>query len=167
MPFKAIRPATDADIEWLVGQEHRSDFAAFIHRWTPDEHLRNLADTDKRYLIAEDETYEQVGFVILAGFASKDRNIELVRMAVTRPGGGIGRPLLLSLLELAFNDLGAHRLWLDVFDDNVRAQNIYETVGFHEDGTPRQTAFKTNGQRGSLVVMSLLATEYQARVGRR
>jgi diamine N-acetyltransferase len=167
VPFRAIRPATAADIAWLVGQEHRGDFAAFIHRWPPEDHLRNLADADKRYFIAEDETRERLGFVILAGIASLDRNIEIVRMAVLDPGRGTGKPFLLGVLDRAFKQLGARRLWLDVFEDNGRARGMYEAAGFHEDGTLRQSALKADGRQGILVVMSLLAAEYQEAIGNR
>jgi ribosomal protein S18 acetylase RimI-like enzyme len=88
MPIRAIRPATEADVAWIVAQENRPEFAAFIHRWPGEDHERNLVDADKLYLIALDETQEQVAFVILAGLSSKARSIELVRMAVTRPGVG-------------------------------------------------------------------------------
>jgi diamine N-acetyltransferase len=162
MPIRAIRPATEADVAWIVAQENRPEFAAFIHRWPGEDHERNLVDADKLYLIALDETQEQVAFVILAGLSSKARSIELVRMAVTRPGVGVGKPLLRAVIETAFNKLGANRLWLDVFDDNVRARRAYKAVGFLEEGTLREAALKTDGRLGSLVIMSILAQEYRA-----
>jgi diamine N-acetyltransferase len=165
MPVRTIRPATQADIAWIVSQEQRPDFATFIHRWPPERHERNLVDRDKLYLIAQDEAQERVAFVILAGLSSKARSFELVRMAVTRPGAGIGKPLLMIVMEMAFKKLGASRLWLDVFDDNVRARRVYEAVGFREEGTSGETAVKTDGQLGSLVIMSILATEYQILIG--
>jgi diamine N-acetyltransferase len=166
MPVKAVRLATRADIAWIVSQERRPDFAAFIHRWPLEQHEGNLVDADKLYLIAQDEIQERVAFVILAGLSSKDRNIELVRMAVTRPGAGIGKPLLVTVLELAFNKLGANRLWLDVFDDNVRARRVYEAVGFRQEATSSGAALKADGQRGSLLIMSILAADYRALTGR-
>jgi diamine N-acetyltransferase len=161
MPLDAIRIASDDDIQWLVGQEQRPDFAEFIHRWPTEQHLRNLADADKLYLIAQDEAHERIAFVILAGLSSSPRDIELVRMAVVRPGARIGKPLLAAVTEMAFCDLGASRLWLDVFDDNLRARHAYETAGFHEEAVPPQPARKSDGKPGSLVIMSIREAQYR------
>ena len=36
--------------------------------------------------------------------------------------------------DVARHDLGRARLWLDVFEDNVRARRIYERVGYRQFG---------------------------------
>jgi diamine N-acetyltransferase len=153
-PAATIRQATPADIDWIVAQERRDDLAAFIHRWPAEQHTRNLADPDKRYLIADDATQERIAFVILAGLASRD--IELVRMAVTKSGAGIGKLVLTTAIDLAFDEFGAERLWLDVFADNERARRVYRAAGFREEAVPQQSALKADGQPGSLVIMSIL-----------
>jgi diamine N-acetyltransferase len=165
MTLTGIARATQADIAWIVGQEERPDYAAFIHRWPQEQHERNLADPDKLYLIARDDAGARQAFVILAGLASKARKFELVRMAVVRPGSGIGKPLLTAVMAMAFGELGANRLWLDVFDDNVRAHRLYEAVGFRKEEGPRQIALKADGQRGSLVIMSIAAADYRSLIG--
>lgn len=162
MPVGSIRPATAADVAWIVGQEQRSDFAGFIHRFPPEQHQRNLTDADKLYLIAEDEAHQRAGFVMLAGLSSSDRNIELVRMGVAQPGTGIGRLLLMAAMETVFDKLGAHRLWLDVFADNARARHVYAAAGFREQAAASETVLKADGQPGSLVIMSIHAAEYRA-----
>ncbi len=160
-PVATIRPATAADIDWLAGEERRGDFAAFIHRWPVEQHARNLADPDKRYLIADDAAGQRTAFVILAGLCSAPRDIELVRMAVTRPGAGIGKLLLTTVIAMTFDEFGAERLWLDVFADNARARRVYGAAGFREADVPRQSALKADGQPGSLVIMSILAAHYR------
>jgi diamine N-acetyltransferase len=162
MPLHAVRRAQEADIPWLVSQEQRPDFAAFVHRWPAEQHVGNLRDADKLYLIAEDDSGERIAFVILAGLSSADRSVELVRMAVTRPGAGIGKPLLKSVLDMAFGALNVDRLWLDVFEDNVRARRAYEAVGFCEEEGARQAARKSDGQPGLLLIMSIRAAQYRA-----
>jgi diamine N-acetyltransferase len=161
MPVKAVRTATKADIAWIVSQEQRPDFATFIHRWPREQHERNLVDADKLYLIAVDEEQERLAFIILAGLSSKAKNVELVRMAVTRPSAGVGKPILMTVLDMVFNKLGANRLWLDVFDDNVRARRAYETVGLRKEKTPGAIALESDGQSGSLIIMSIVAAKYR------
>src|SRR5439155_27103353 len=76
MPVKAVRPATEADIAWIVSQEQRLDFAAFIHSWPREQHQRNLDDADMLYLIAVDEEQERLAFIILSRLSSKTKEIK-------------------------------------------------------------------------------------------
>lgn len=163
MTFQPIlRSATPEDIAWIVAQEQRSEFEAFIGHWSAETHLKNLTDPDKRYLMATDEAGQPGAYVILAGLTSPARSIELARIVVAQPGTGLGKPVLHKVIELVFSELNANRLWLDVFDDNIRARHTYQTIGFYEEGTLREAVVKRDGSFGSLVIMSILAREYRA-----
>ena len=152
-----LRAASEADIDWIVEQEAREDFSAFIHRSTAQEHRLGLADTDKHYLIDETAEGARLAYVILAGLdsAGAEAEIELMRMAVARPGGGLGQPILRQIIDLAFGEFGANRLWLDVFDDNPRAIRAYQAVGFHEDRPRKPGIARASGQNGTLIVMGI------------
>ncbi len=68
---------------------------------------------------------------------------------------------------MAFRDLKAHRFWLDVKALNQRAQALYASEGFVEEGRLRESVRLTaDGADGydSLIVMSMLDREFQARV---
>jgi RimJ/RimL family protein N-acetyltransferase len=68
---------------------------------------------------------------------------------------------------MAFRDLRAHRIWLDVKQLNTRALALYQSEGFVEEGRLRESVRVTiNGADGydSLIVMSMLDREYAARV---
>jgi len=54
-------------------------------------------------------------------------------------------------------------LWLDVYDDNVRAIAAYERAGFVHEGVLREAMAKSTGEIGSLAIMSILRREYEAR----
>ena len=61
----------------------------------------------------------------------------------------------------------AHRFWLEVKSLNIRALALYASEGFVEEGRLRESVrINHEGADGydSLVVMSLLDREYQARV---
>ena len=71
------------------------------------------------------------------------------------------------LKQMAFRDLHAHRFWLDVKQLNTRALALYASEGFVEEGRLRESVrVSIDGADGydSLVVMSMLDREYQARV---
>ena len=63
-----------------------------------------------------------------------------------------------------FERLNVHRLWLDVFETNQRARNLYESAGFQVEGTLRE-CLRTGEGFASLVVMSMLSSEYCGLVG--
>lgn len=136
--------------------------SAFILRWKRSRHHVNLADDDKRYLILEDQQSRSRGFAVLSGISGEHGVIELTRIMVDQPGQGLGRRFLRAVKEFAFTELGAHRLWLDVFTDNQRAQHVYRSEGFVEEGRLRE-AIRDGDRRRSLIVMSMLADEYGCR----
>jgi diamine N-acetyltransferase len=67
--------------------------------------------------------------------------------------------MMRSIIKKVFEEYGAHRLWLDVFDDNQRARYFYKSVGFKEEGVLRD-AVRRGDRYDSLVIMSILAGEY-------
>jgi RimJ/RimL family protein N-acetyltransferase len=83
---------------------------------------------------------------------------------VDRPGEGFGSRLLAATLDLAFGDLGLHRLDLMVFTDNERALRAYRRIGFVEEGVAREVHRTPEGGFRSMRLMSILAPEWKARV---
>ena len=89
-------------------------------------------------------------------------------MVVQTKGQGTGRAALRVLKRIAFDDLGAHRFWLDVKALNTRAAGLYETEGFVTEGRLRdavRVGALTASGFDSLVVMAMLQPEFAARRG--
>ena len=66
-------------------------------------------------------------------------------------------------VRMAFRDLQAHRFWLDVKARNTRAKALYESEGFVAEGLLRESV-KTDDGYDSLLVMAMLACEFEARL---
>jgi diamine N-acetyltransferase len=156
-----LRAATEADVPFIVVTEHSPQFREYIGTWTSEEHLAAMRDPDTRYFIALNDAGSELGYAILRGLSSEHRNIELKRVVMRSPGQGHGRQVLKFLLEKVFEEFGAHRLWLDVFESNLRARDVYLSLGFQQDGILRESIFR-DGQYHSLLLMSLLDREYHA-----
>jgi RimJ/RimL family protein N-acetyltransferase len=152
-----LRTAGPEDIEAIIAIEARPELADFILRWEPERHRAGLADPDRRYLVM-DGAEGLAAYIILAGLTSPNRSVELVRIVIAEPGGGLGTQALVQLIDLVFGPMGAHRLWLDVFTDNVRARHVYAKLGFREEGVLREAVLR-DGRWRSLVVMALLEHE--------
>jgi diamine N-acetyltransferase len=94
--------------------------------------------------------------------------VELKRLVLQSKGRGLGRRCVRLLKRMAFRDLKAHRFWLDVKSLNARALGLYASEGFVEEGRLRESVRATvgDGTEGwdSLIVMSLLDREFEARV---
>ena len=156
-----LRDATAGDLDFIQALENRPEYLDLVYRWPRDQHLASLKDSNLRYLIGEDEAAEACGFAILRGLTLPERAIELKRVAVATPGQGQGSALLRAVIAHVFEDLGAHRLWLDVYADNARAQAAYRSLGFVEEGRLRDGALRRDGFV-SLILMSILEQEYRA-----
>ena len=159
-----------SDLDFVISVEQDPSNRPFITPWERTQHEGAIRFPDCRHFIVESgEAYAASGFVILQGCRNPHRSLELKRMvlAPSVQGQGIGRTCLRLLAAMAFRDLGAHRFWLDVRSGNTRAQALYRSEGFVEEGRLRESVRVTiDGADGydSLVVMSLLDREYQARV---
>jgi RimJ/RimL family protein N-acetyltransferase len=162
-----LRPTMLSDLEFVISVEQDPLNRPFITPWDRTQHEGAVRFPDFRHFIIEaGEGYASVGFAILQGCRNMHRSIELKRI-VLKPevhDHGIGRACIRRLAQMAFRDLGAHRFWLDVKARNVRAQALYLSEGFVEEGRLRESV-RTDDGYDALVVMSMLDREHAARAG--
>ncbi len=163
-----LRPTMQSDLPYVLSLEQDADNLPFITPWDRTQHEAAIRFPDFRHFIIEGgEGLEAVGFLILVGCRSQHQSLELKRMVVQSKGAGFGRAALRVAKRVAFEDLKAHRFWLDVKLRNTRAKAFYDSEGFVVEGTLRD-AVKTelaDGSQGfdSLVVLSMLHSEFVAR----
>ncbi len=79
-------------------------------------------------------------------------------------GRGYGTEVTQLVVNHALDEVGLHRLALEVFDLNPRARRVYEKCGFVVEGRLRD-ALVWEGQRHDALVMAVLRPD--ARPGRR
>jgi len=156
-----LRRTLAADLDFVLNAEMADENCAFVSAWTREQHEQSLSNPDVLQLILERCLDQQpVGYIIMAGLEQAHQSIEFRRMVVTEKGNGYGREALRSVKKMAFDDLQAHRLWLDVKDFNLRAIKLYESEGFVAEGTLRE-CIKRGERFESLMVFSMLQNEYQ------
>ena len=164
-PAVRLRPTMSSDLDFVISVEQDASNRPFITPWDRTQHEGAIRFPDFRHFIVEAGAgYSSAGFVILQGCRNPHRSIELKRMVLLPAlhGQGIGRECLRWLAQMVFRDLGAHRFWLDVKALNVRAQALYRSEGFVEEGRLRESVRTADGY-DSLIVMSMLANEHAAR----
>ena len=163
-----IRPTMLSDLDCVVSVEQDAHNLPVITPWERTQHEGAIRIPDTRHFIVEaGPEWERTGFVILQGCRNPHRSVELKRIVLQSKGHGLGRACVRLLKRMAFEDLHAHRFWLDVKSLNTRALHLYAREGFVEEGRLRESVrLGPSGADGydPLDVMAMLDREYQARV---
>ena len=158
-----LRPTMQSDLEFVLSLENDPANLPFITPWERTQHEAAIRFPDFRHFIVEGgDDLASVGFLILIGCKSQNLSLELKRMVVQAKGTGFGRAAIRVAKKVAFDDLGAHRLWLDVKTHNLRARALYDSEGFVVEGLLRESV-RVEGGFESLVVMSMLQHEFASR----
>ena len=120
MSVIVVRPAGEADADWVVGTARAvlgSEYQVSLHR--------QFVVTDADVLVAERDG-ERLGFL---SWDATDDGCETLAIAAARRGEGVGRALMSALHGIA-GDLGCARLRVVTTDANVGARRFYERLGY-------------------------------------
>lgn len=157
-----LRRTLESDLDFVLDAELSDENSSFVIAWTHEQHKQALSNKDLLHLIVERcDDHKPVGYIILAGLEQPHQSIEFRRIVITDKGKGYGKEALRLIKKMAFEELSAHRLWLDVKAHNLRARHVYEAEGFIVEGILRE-CLKTGEKFDSLVVLSMLRNEYQS-----
>ena len=146
----AIRPGQLADVPEMA----RLDAASSSWPWTAAQYERScapVADNRERALLLEAEGALQ-GLVVFAP-EFDDGSIYNIVVATGARRRGYGLLLLDAAIE-ALIATGARRCLLEVRKSNTGARRLYESRGFHVDGT-RRNYYPLPPGREDAILMSL------------
>ena len=103
------------------------------------------------------------GFAIFREIGNASGGVELFRLALAGTNTRDGAAFVAALLDFAFNDLDAARVWLDASSENLRAQKVYERAGFVLEGRLRRHWYRPClGRTVDLMLYGLLRDEWSA-----
>jgi RimJ/RimL family protein N-acetyltransferase len=157
----ALRRTAEVDLEFVVQTESHPENRPFVRQWSIEQHRASLEDPAVGHWIAEEVPGNRpIGYAILTGLDDPDGSLCLKRIVVAEKGHGHGRQVLRHLKRMVFEELGAHRFWLDVKTHNTRAKHLYESEGFVFEGILRECLRSEDGYE-SLAVLSVLQWEYR------
>ena len=110
--------------------------------------------------IVENATGDLVGEVVLNEYdpVARSANFRTLMGSAGR-GRGLGTEAARLIVGYGFEAIGLHRISLDVFAFNPRAQRVYEKVGFVREGV-RRDAFAFDGEFVDEILMSILEDEW-------
>jgi diamine N-acetyltransferase len=153
-----LRLGTTADVGKIIDWERHPANAPFIVVWPEARHLEALEDPGYRHLVIESGG-RPVGFVLLAGLGEPQAEVELLRIVVADKERGVGQAAVAAALRVAFEELAAARVWLDVAEGNARAAHVYEKCGFRIDAAAELWA-TIAGERTRLMKMVVTREEW-------
>jgi RimJ/RimL family protein N-acetyltransferase len=99
----------------------------FVTQYALEEH-KDIVNTECHISIFDSKSKVFVGYLILVG--TKTKVIEFRRIVILKKGLGYGKLAVELTKQLCFNVFKAHKIWLDVYEDNKSAINLYESQGF-------------------------------------
>jgi len=111
---------------------------------------------------------DMIGEIVLNDLDEDVRSANLrLQLLPNYRGRGYGREAIEEVLRFAFDGVdsdhgpGLHRVSLDVLSINPRAQALYESLGFREEGRLRDV-YRDGDTWADAIVMSILEDEYRA-----
>jgi RimJ/RimL family protein N-acetyltransferase len=170
-----LEPFDEFDIDQLIAWIPSAEFllqwagSAFQYPLDRDQLTRHLAHSHRPasdwliFKAVNSETGATVGHGELARINRRDLSAWIARVLVGPPelrGQGIGGQIVEQLLRVAFEELGLHRVELNVFDFNEPAIRCYERVGFKREGLLRE-ARRHGDEYWSVYVLGMLEGEYR------
>lgn len=151
-----LRGLQDPEVQRLTGTHAAFDRAS-VEDW-----LRTRADHDDRadwaILRADDGGF--LGEAVLNDH-DPDNGSASYRLWLAGPelfGRGYGTAVTRLVVDYAFDELGLHRLALEVHEHNPRARRVYEKCGFTVEGRLRE-ALLWQRRRYDTLLMSMLRTD--------
>lgn len=169
-----LRPFTEADADamWeIIGDPEVVRFTFEPTTELTREGLRSwygvrTADPDRLDLAVTDRaTGELVGEVVLYDGDPSARSCTF--RTLIGPAGrdrGLGSEATRLIVGYGFDQVGLHRVQLEVYAHNHRARRVYEKVGFVVEGVRREAAWR-DGAWVDDVLMAVLDHEWAAHHG--
>ncbi|HEY9475871.1 MAG TPA: GNAT family protein [Mycobacteriales bacterium] len=155
--FDGIWPMFSEPETMRLTGTHRRFSSEEIRHWVatrPDQHDR--AD----WVIVRREDDAVLGEAVLNEFDPHNESVNY-RIGLVGPavfGLGYGTEATRLVLDHAFDVAGLHRVSLEVYDFNPRAQRVYEKCGFRREGTHRE-ALRWDGRWHDAISMAILSTD--------
>jgi len=136
-----------------------------ISRYLEEKWLEKALDTsDMRNKAFSIETKDGIylGGIGLHKINWENRNAEVGIVIGKKEhwGKGYGTDAMLAILEFAFNHMNLHRVYLEVYDFNVRGIKSYEKCGFKKEGALRDDRY-SRGKYHDTIIMGILKEEYE------
>ena len=135
-------------LEWMHDKEITAGFQRPFSQATLEtvlSFIQNSFDEENQnfaFVNAEDEYLGTISLKHISHVNDKAEYAVVARKCAQ--GTGAAKKATEELIQYAFTELGLHKVYLSVLEENVRAQKFYEKCGFIKEGL-EVDAVKING----------------------
>lgn len=162
---------TDEIMKWVNDPEVKQNLLMRypVSRYQEEKWIETaLSGDNQRNKVFALETKEGVylGGIGLHKIDWENRNAEVGIVIGKKEywGKGYGTDAMLAILDFAFNQMNLHRVYLRVFEYNLRGIKSYEKCGFKKEGLLRQDRY-CKGRYHDTVMMGILKDEFNRAPG--
>lgn len=146
-------------LEWMRDDSINCNFQFPFWKMTIEKvetFIRNSFDDENRHFAITGEQDEYLGTISLKHISRKDCNAEYaIVMRKKAQGTGIATQATREIIQYAFEEMGLHKLYLNVLEENQRARALYEKCGFTQEGIAKD-AIRIRGNYYNLVWYGLV-----------
>jgi RimJ/RimL family protein N-acetyltransferase len=155
--FEAGFKECDDDINYYTGTTE--EFTKEMIK----NYVSKIVDDETRYdFLIVDKNNNILGEVVLNEIDedSHSSNFRICLFKSSLCGSGHGTQAIKLIIKFAFEVLHLHRVELEVYSYNIRAQKSYFKVGFIKEGIKREGEL-INGSYCDVIIMSMLESDYK------
>lgn len=129
----------------LLPSTPQEEWRRTVEQWLHDEHV---------HIFIADIQNKVVGLVHVQVGRGRSKHVGTLFMAVhdKHQGQGIGKMLILTVIDLADNWLNLVRLTLNVYTDNERALHLFQNFDFEIEGRIRSESYRSGKYVDSYVM---------------
>lgn len=147
----------DEDMDYYTGTKTK------FSKEMVDNFVCKIINDETRYdFLIADKSNNILGEVVLNEIEEDSRkaNFRICLFKSSLCGQGYGTHAIKLIIKFAFEVLHLHRVELEVYSFNIRAQKSYYKVGFVKEGIKRDGEL-INGSYCNVIIMSILESDYK------
>lgn len=156
---------TEFMLEWMhdqkINSNYHADFASMTRECVREFICNSFSEQNQNFAFVN-EADEYMGTISLKRISQEDANAEYA--IVTRKcaqGTGLAKKATEELLVYAFQKLKLHRVYLNVLEENERANAFYRKCGFQYEGQSKEHLY-IQGEYKNLNWYGILAKDFNA-----
>ena len=118
-----------SELPQFVEIEHQAHARNFVTCADLSLHQQQFVMENFVYLTIQSGQDEVAGFFLLK-IEQDNRTVEFARIAIDERHLGVGQDAIKEMEAFVFKILKKERIWLDVYEDNLRGKHVYEKLGY-------------------------------------
>jgi len=125
----SIRKTRLSELKQISDMGCQNHVGDFLNHTPHEKHKYNFKSSDVIYLSILSASEKLAGYVIIR----KEKQlgtVQLKRIVMDEKYLGLGSEAIKSAEHYCVSVLKCTRLWLDVYEDNLRAVHVYEKLGY-------------------------------------